>query len=161
VLVGVQKFDFSKTANMAFVHSIAGNYTGKDLVLETGLPALAQAVNSLEMSPSANEKSDVHFVTSSVGSLDLQQIEMFSQALQGYDPFESLSNKSKPAASEHAHDRGQIDFKIVFPSHRTVQNSKGGTDVSQSCSTSTSTTITSQTDLLSHFHIPRPRVQFS
>jgi len=127
VLVGVQKFDFSKTANMAFVHSIPGNYAGEDAVLSTGLPALAQAVDSLEMSASANEKSDVHFATSSLGSLDDGQVDMFSQALRGSDPYECLSKQSKPASSRGAR---QSDFKIVFPSQRTVEQSKGGTDVS-------------------------------
>jgi len=130
VLVGVKKFDFSKTANMSFVHSIPGTHNAEDTMWTTGLPALAQAVNSLQMSAPVNEKSEVHFATSSLGSLDDQQIEMFSQALRGDDPFESLSKQSKPALRGAVHGLGQIDFKIVFPSLRTVENSKGGTDVS-------------------------------
>jgi len=137
VLVGVQKFDFSKTADMAFIQSIPGTHTGEDAVLSTGLPALAQAVDSLEMSASANEKSDVHFATSSLGSLDDGQVEMFSQALRGSDPYECLSKQSKPASSMGAREPGQSDFKIVFPSQRTVEQSKGGTDVSCAASAGT------------------------
>lgn len=63
------------------------------------------------------------FATSSLGALDDAQVASFVCALRGEDPFRALEVKrmETPVVNDN--------FRIVFPSRRTVLSSKGGVDV--------------------------------
>lgn len=123
VLAGLDNFDFSKTKDVEFVHSIPGTYSSQEEIVRTGLPSLANAVRAAIGGNLAGDKVNIEYATSSVGSLDEMQVTTFVQALGGRNPFDTLRRNGE------THDE-EGDLKIVFPTKSTVQNSRGGLDVS-------------------------------
>ncbi|KAI5803135.1 putative tyrosyl-DNA phosphodiesterase [Geopyxis carbonaria] len=144
------KFDFSKTAGMAFVHSIGGSHTGENWN-RTGFPGLGEAVKTLGLA--SGHGLEVDFVTSSLGAAKEQFVFDMYHAAQGQNGLRALLRRNKrpntkkalaAAAAKKAHpendstdDESELDeetdwervksrFRIYFPSRDTVENSAGG-----------------------------------
>jgi len=117
----VNNFDFSATADIAFIHSIPGTYSDDEQIASTGLPSLAKAIR-FNSRHDQSQRVEIDFATSSLGALDDVQVASFVCALRGEDPFQTLEMKKKERSSGD-------DFRIVFPAKSTVQSSTGGPDV--------------------------------
>ncbi|PYI25680.1 tyrosyl-DNA phosphodiesterase [Aspergillus indologenus CBS 114.80] len=136
IIAKLKSFDFAKTANYAFVHTIGGAHTGTAWE-RTGYCGLGRAVERMGLRTS--KPLNIDFVTSSLGSLSddfLRSIYLASQGDSGITDLTLRTSKTSPArhltdpttlvahhtASEWKDDR----FRVYFPSHATVAASKGG-----------------------------------
>lgn len=138
----ISNFDFSRTQDIAFVHSIGGVHVGKEESWRrTGYCGLGTAIRELGL---ANESTlTVDFVTSSMGSLNIEFLTTLYMAAQGDDGLTeygwrnatSKSNKTK-ASKEQQEQRRAMEliqqktrdhFQVYFPTHETVAASNGGT----------------------------------
>ena len=137
VIQSVQKFDFSKTNDLAFVHTIGGAHTNNESWRRTGYCGLGRAVNQLGLS--TREPLDLNFVTSSVGSLNIGFLTTLYLAAQGDDGLTDyrwrntktkagLSSADKKAEQSHQNMEMDVnqDFHIYFPTRDTVVHSTGG-----------------------------------
>ncbi|KAG0644075.1 tyrosyl-DNA phosphodiesterase-domain-containing protein [Tuber brumale] len=148
VLSGLCQYDFSRTKDMAFVHSIGGSNVGKDWH-RTGYSGLGAAVKALGLSSGPGLEFD--FVTSSLGAANMGFISNMYRAAMGDDGLKELqrcSNKSVKGAKRRAvlvmgdqitDDDSETGFdeetnqerimnhvRIYFPSYETVRLSKKG-----------------------------------
>ncbi|KAF7587596.1 hypothetical protein BBP40_007016 [Aspergillus hancockii] len=128
-------YDFSKTAHIAFVHSIGGSHI-EDSRRRTGYCGLGRSVDSLGLRVS--KPINIDFVTSSVGSLTdefLRSIYLAAQGDDGTTEYMLRTAKSFPTRS-HNNTTQLIDkttaeewknrFRVYFPSETTVKDTKGG-----------------------------------
>ena len=137
VVQSVHKFDFSKTKDIAFVHTIGGAHT--DVVWRrTGYCGLGRAIQQLGLVKEGALNLD--FVTSSVGSLNMDFLMSLYLAAQGddglteYDWRNSKKWKAKASGTDKkardSQDQVENDvkkgFRIYFPTRDTVVNSTGG-----------------------------------
>ncbi|KAJ1712106.1 tyrosyl-DNA phosphodiesterase [Aspergillus flavus] len=135
IIAKLTDYDFSRTAHIAFVHTIGGSHMG-DSWRRTGYCGLGRAVNSLGLRTS--KPLNIDFVTSSVGSLTDEFLRSIYLACQGDDgsteyvlrtaksfPVRSRSNPTQlinKSTAEEWKDR----FRVYFPSETTVNDTKGG-----------------------------------
>lgn len=141
IIQSIHNFDFSKTEDLAFVHTIGGANQGEDEPWRrTGFCGLGRAIQELGLK--IDTPLFIDMVTSSIGALNLDFLTMLYLAAQGddgltgYGMINSKSSKMKAAKKEHlaskAHQeviQQQIkdNFRIYFPSLETVASSIGGT----------------------------------
>ncbi|KAH6625205.1 tyrosyl-DNA phosphodiesterase domain-containing protein [Boeremia exigua] len=112
IIKGVLKFDFSQTANLAFVHSIA---CSSDVSTHpTGLPGLAKAIQDLKLDQVRVIELD--YAASSLGAIDETLLQRIYLAAQGL----SFELDSKAAAHWRDH------FRIYYPTAETIGASTGG-----------------------------------
>lgn len=133
VLDGLLNFDFSATANMAFVHTVGGRNHGEDAE-RTGLPGLARAVRHLNLT--TDHGTQVDFAASSIGSLNETFLRTVHAAVRGGDMIARAANTVStakatffmPSASKSRTDQERIGDKmrIYFPTHETVVASTAG-----------------------------------
>ncbi|PUU73659.1 tyrosyl-DNA phosphodiesterase-domain-containing protein [Tuber borchii] len=146
VLNGLYHHDFSKTKDMAFVHSIGGSNVGKDW-RRTGYSGLGTAVKALGLSSGPGLEFD--FVTSSLGAANMSFISNMYRAALGDNGLKELqrclSTKGAKKKSvlvvddEITDDDSGTEFddetnqerimnhvRIYFPSYETVRLSKKG-----------------------------------
>ncbi|KAE8164269.1 tyrosyl-DNA phosphodiesterase-domain-containing protein [Aspergillus tamarii] len=135
IIAKLTDYDFSKTAHIAFVHTIGGSHMG-DSWRRTGYCGLGRAVDSLGLRTS--KPLNIDFITSSVGSLTDEFLRSIYLACQGDDgsteyvlrtaksfPVRSRSNPAQlidKSMAEEWKDR----FRVYFPSQTTVNDTKGG-----------------------------------
>lgn len=140
VIRSVYNFDFSATDGLAFVHTIGGAHVGDaESWRRTGYCGLGRAVKELRLA--SDGPLEVDFVTSSIGSLNLDFIRMMYLAATGDDGLMEYEwRTSKQATTKVKRAVGQPNttlkeqtiasinqgFRIYFPTHDTVVNSKGG-----------------------------------
>lgn len=118
---------------MEFIHSIPGTYSSQEEIVETGLPSLAIAIRAATGEDRADHgKISVEYATSSLGSLDHTQVATFVRASRGGEPFDALRNNDEATEHSETSDGKTSDFRIIFPTKSTVQNSTGGPNVSPS-----------------------------
>jgi hypothetical protein len=139
VIRKTQTFDFSKTSEVAFVHSIGGAHFKSDWK-RTGYCGLGLAIQELGLA--TKDPLNIDFVTSSIGSLNVGFLQAIYLAAQGDDGTTELSwrtNKSAKTGSGQLQLGGtragteveilrRIDaaFRIYYPTHDTVLTSKAG-----------------------------------
>ena len=139
VVEAVAKFDFAGTKHLAFVHTIGGSHSG-DTWRRTGYGGLATAIDTLGLR--SQDPMELDFVASSVGSLITQFLSTIFLAAHGEDPLMEYHwrNPLKPTArskkgepqgprslgEKDVLERMRSDFRIYFPTHETIVNSKGG-----------------------------------
>ncbi|KAI9721142.1 MAG: hypothetical protein M1828_005248 [Chrysothrix sp. TS-e1954] len=128
IAAAVRKFDFSNTKHLAFVHNIYGSHLEED-AQSTGFPLLAKSIRALGLESQPSEPMQVDFAASSIGALTTTRFEEMYRALRGKVIAPNASAK-KVAASQTTLDGQQPPlssrFRVVFPSHDTVKNSKNG-----------------------------------
>lgn len=131
IVDSLKSFDFSATKELAFIHTIGGAHTGIDEPWRrTGYCGLGRAVQTLGLA--TQEKTNVDYVTSSVGSLNSTFLSSIYQACKGDDgkaAYERRNGgKSREAQAAKA-ALADIDytiekhFRVYFPTHDTVRNS--------------------------------------
>lgn len=136
VLDGLKNFDFTETANIAFVHTIGGSHLGHDAVSSTGYPCLGKAVRALNMATSQDASLQVDFAASSVGSLRNEQVGALYGALRGDSPVlptpPPSKSHSRPSqispTPQPDFETSLLSMRVLFPTHTSVAASKGGTD---------------------------------
>jgi hypothetical protein len=116
---GVLSFDFSNTANLAFVHSVFGPHYD-DALNRTGYPGLSQAIRELGIK--TRDDLQLDFASSSIGSLNDSTINNIYEAARGNDV---VSDREKRKA---ANAKTKSNFRVFFPTHETVAQSRGGFD---------------------------------
>ncbi|TGO13984.1 hypothetical protein BTUL_0060g00410 [Botrytis tulipae] len=129
----LRRFDFSKTKDLAFVHSIGGSHFGTELQ-RTGYPGLGSCVRSLGLH--TDQPLEIEYVTASMGNLDDRFLRTMYLAAQGDNGFKEYKWRTeKPARSKMetvmetqlSEEIGRR-FRVYFPSEQTVKESKGGTN---------------------------------
>jgi len=138
VVQSVHKFDFSKTKDMAFVHTIGGVHIGDEAWGRTGYCGLGRAVKQLGLD--THKSLNMDFVTSSMGSLNIGFLTTLYLAAQGDDGLTEYtwrySKKTKAKTSDADKEAQEFkdrvetdvskDFHIYFPTRDTVASSRGG-----------------------------------
>lgn len=137
VIESIYKFDFSRTQNLAFVHTIGGAHSGKqEPWRRTGYCGLGRAVEKLGLKTS--EALSIDFVTSSLGSLNMGFLSALYLAAQGDDGLTEYEWRSSStgtvkkapkiqAIKEKTQSHINESFHIYFPTRDTVASSTGGT----------------------------------
>ena len=138
VMKRLDKYDFSKTENFGFVHSIGGSHTGESW-RDTGHCGLGKMVKELGLA--STEAIEVDFVTSSVGSLNDEFMRSMYLAAQGDDgltEYALRTSKTFPARRADTNSRAEGlvartagqdwkgRFRFYFPSQQVVESSNGG-----------------------------------
>lgn len=140
IVTSISNFDFSATKHLAFVHTIRGAHTGESW-RGTGYCGLGRAVKELGLA--TDSALNIDFVTSSVGSLNIDFLSMLYLAAQGDDGMteygwrnpgmgrgKSKASKLELAEAEAAQEeiRNEIhdSFHIYFPTRDTVKASTAG-----------------------------------
>ena len=131
VIDSLYYFDFSRTKNFAFVHSIGGVHVGKDESWRrTGYCALATAVKELGLE--TNEALSIDYVTSSLGAASmmfLSSIYLAAQGDSGMTEYGWRDRRSLAVTIPHreiVQKNIRTNFHILFPTHDTVASSTGG-----------------------------------
>ena len=142
IIESVYSFDFTATKDIAFVHTIGGTHSGEgDPWRRTGYCGLGRAIDELNLA--TNEALYIDFVTSSVGSLNIDFLTSLYLAAQGDDGYmeyqrrnpamgKARSKAGTPITSRASanqkklEDEVQENFRIYFPTHDTVKSSKAG-----------------------------------
>jgi Tyrosyl-DNA phosphodiesterase len=131
----IHEFDFSKTAQYGFVHSIGGPHYG-DSWRKTGICGLGQYLHDTGLR--TFKSIEIDFVTSSVGSLDddfLRTLYLAGQGDNGLSEYMWRTAKSTPPGivqdlkrrlGEDFASGWKQHFRFYYPSDRTVRASKGG-----------------------------------
>ncbi|KAL4759960.1 uncharacterized protein BDW70DRAFT_169135 [Aspergillus foveolatus] len=131
----LEDFDFSKTSQFAFVHTIGGSHWG-DSWKQTGYCGLGHSLSSLGLQ--ANKPINLDFVTSSLGSITPDFMRCIYLAAQGDHGLTELSlrtAKTFPAKSladprrllpASIADEWKERVRVYFPSEDTVLQSRGG-----------------------------------
>ena len=118
VIDGIMNFDYSKTTDLGFVYSAAGEYTFDPSVhppeLDIGYMGLHREVKGLHL---ATEEPQLDYVTSSLGLLDTTLLRRMHYAAMG--------PATTPAEPSKAPTNG---IKVYFPSTQTIKESMGGPD---------------------------------
>lgn len=137
IINSIYHFDFSATRDLAFVHTIGGSHIGEgEPWRRTGYPGLGRAISQLGLVVSTPLAID--YVTSSVGSLNIDFLIMLYLAAQGDDGLKEFDGRSISAKKHPKHpwfnlkeklkQQTSKNFRIYFPSEETVKASKGGPD---------------------------------
>ncbi|KAI4093852.1 MAG: hypothetical protein LQ344_002590 [Seirophora lacunosa] len=143
IIDSLYHFDFSATRDLAFVHTIGGAHAGDDEPWRrTGYCGLGRAISRLRLASNDEQALAIDYVTSSVGSLNMDFLSTLYLAAQGDDGMKeyksrnaALSKKAKDYstqvkrradAQERLHKQIDEGFRIYFPSEETVEASKGG-----------------------------------
>ncbi|CAD0081518.1 unnamed protein product [Aureobasidium vineae] len=134
ILKGVLNFDFSNTKDLAFIHSVgASAHYGKDMK-RTGYVGLSKAIRELYSSPqsSLSSLSNLHvdYVASSIGSLNDGFLTTMHNAARGEDATAVPSTTTGPAPKPFQDTISTTNirdlFRVYYPLHATVTNSKAG-----------------------------------
>ncbi|KAL8958015.1 MAG: hypothetical protein Q9183_005919 [Haloplaca sp. 2 TL-2023] len=143
IINSLHHFDFSATEDLAFVHSIGGAHSGtSEPWRKTGYCGLGRAVSRLGLT--TNNPLEIGYVTSSVGSLNLDFLSTIYMAAKGDDgltEYDWRNNQPKKRDKDYhrlskemntSHEKAREDtesgFRIYFPSEETVKKSTGGPD---------------------------------
>ena len=140
IIDSISNFDFAATKELAFVHSVGGAHTGESW-RSTGYCGLGRAVRDLGLATALGLEID--FITSSVGSLNIDFLAMLYLAAQGDDGTteygwrnpQTGKNRGKTGKSDPQHaqasqqkikDEVCESFRIYFPTQNTVKSSTAG-----------------------------------
>ncbi|KAK7529672.1 tyrosyl-DNA phosphodiesterase-domain-containing protein [Phyllosticta citribraziliensis] len=118
IVQSLYKFDFSRTRDIAFVHSMAGTHVGDD-AQRTGITGLSHAVKKLGLQTNFLK---LDYATSSLGALKKTFLTQMLAAARGQEV--------KPLTLRNATDISAADlaskFRVYFPTQNTVESSRGG-----------------------------------
>ncbi|KAJ0425349.1 phospholipase D/nuclease [Aspergillus carlsbadensis] len=135
IIAKLKDFDFSKTAQFAFVHTIGGSHLGSSWK-QTGYCGLGRSLEALGLK--TNTPISLDYVTSSLGSIVPDFMKCIYLAAQGDSGLTELTlrtSKSLPVKdptdprrliTATTADQWKDRMRIYFPSQETVLRSKGG-----------------------------------
>ena len=137
IINSIYSFDFQETKDLAFVHAIGGAHTGNDEPWRrTGYCGLGRAVKNLGLA--TDRALSVDFVTSSVGSLNIEFLTILYLAAQGdagmteyvwRNPGTGRGKAATSSIQDAKVDQEELkvdieqNFHIYFPTHETVRAS--------------------------------------
>ncbi|KAL8674241.1 MAG: hypothetical protein Q9168_001366 [Polycauliona sp. 1 TL-2023] len=138
IIDSMHHFDFSATADLAFVHTIGGTTTNDSPSWgRTGYCGLGRAVSQLGLA--TNSPLNIDYITSSVGSLNtefLSTLYLAAQGDQGLAIYEwrttpaskrsKIVDRNMQALQQATQEQLTEGFRIYFPSLETVRASTGG-----------------------------------
>ncbi|KAI9049476.1 hypothetical protein LZ554_006507 [Drepanopeziza brunnea f. sp. 'monogermtubi'] len=127
----LQNFDFSRTAHLAFVHSIGGSHSGSTWK-RTGYCGLGTAIKKLGMATEVD--LNIEFLSASIGSLNDSFMECLYLAAQGdngeteykWRTEKPTKSKGRSAAEYKVLGNVNSNCRIYFPTKETVEASRGG-----------------------------------
>ncbi len=131
IVDSIYKFDFSRTKEFAFVHSIGGVHVGEDEPWRrTGYCGLGNAIKELGLETS--DPISIDFVTSSLGNATMRFLSSIYLAAQGDSGMTEFGwGRGKATAETLAQNKIyshiRENFHIYFPTLETVVSSNGGT----------------------------------
>ncbi|KAI1868282.1 hypothetical protein JX265_007105 [Neoarthrinium moseri] len=130
LIKSLEKYDFSETSRYAFIHSIGQSQTDDDW-RRTGYCGLGRAVSALGLGSA--EPIEVDYIASSLGSINSELIAAMYYAAQGDDGLKVYGERSSKGAkrADSVESKLYDRFRIYFPSHETVAQSRGGSQVSR------------------------------
>ncbi|KAK7539252.1 tyrosyl-DNA phosphodiesterase-domain-containing protein [Phyllosticta citricarpa] len=118
IIQSLYKFDFSRTKNIAFVHSLAGTHGGDD-AQRTGIAGLSHAVKELKLQ---TDLLKIDYATSSLGALKKTFLAQMLAAARGQEV--------KPLSQKNAADISEAElsskFRVYFPTQDSIESSRGG-----------------------------------
>ena len=140
LIESISDFDFTATKDLAFVHTIGGPHVGESW-RRTGYCGLGRAIQELGLE--TQNAIDLDFVTSSVGSLNVDFLTMLYLAAQGDDGTKEYgwrnpeTGKDRIKRSKAEIERREYEmqiikinihknFRIYFPTQDTVKSSTAG-----------------------------------
>ncbi|KAL4783410.1 tyrosyl-DNA phosphodiesterase-domain-containing protein [Aspergillus varians] len=129
IIAKLADFDFSKTAQFAFVHTIGGSHLGNSWK-QTGYCGLGRSIESLGLR--VNKPISLDFVTSSLGSLTPEFMKCIYLAAQGDTGLTELTHRTaKPPSDPRRINASTADewkdrMRVYFPSYETIVSAKGG-----------------------------------
>ncbi|KAL7932010.1 phospholipase D/nuclease [Trichoderma chlorosporum] len=130
MVASLSNYDFSKTSDIAFVHTIPGSHTG-NAARRTGYCGLGASVAALGFASPDPVEVDL---CASLGSIKRELVEAIYKACRGGDGIDDY-NKSGGASSgsrpvkkpaETTPNDLKDRFRIYFPTDQTVARSRGG-----------------------------------
>ncbi|KAI2642772.1 tyrosyl-DNA phosphodiesterase-domain-containing protein [Xylaria nigripes] len=128
LIESLEKYDFSETGRYRFIHTIGQSHVGSAWQ-RTGYCGLGRAVKSLGLATQSRVKID--FVSASLGSLKSDFISAIYGAAQGDDGLREYERRTRSGGRKVVQSTDSSyhpdDFRIYFPSHDTVSQSRGGT----------------------------------
>ena len=141
VVQGLINFDFSRTKDIAFVHSIGGVHVGQDEPWRrTGFCGLGLAIQELGLESKNGSPVSVDYVTSSLGATRPDFLQTLYMACQGDDGLTAYcwqhnvtksgekSNREMDLEAERlTYHNIYANLRIYYPLRQTVENSRGGT----------------------------------
>ncbi|KAI0121811.1 phospholipase D/nuclease [Daldinia grandis] len=123
----LKNYDFSEADRYRFVHTIGGSHVD-DKWKRTGYCGLGQAVTSLGLN--TTDDIEIDFLASSLGSLNMDLLSAIYYSAQGDDGMKEYGIRNakgrKVKAPMQAKPALKNKFRIYFPSHETVVQSRGG-----------------------------------
>ena len=143
IVSSIFNFDFSKTKDLAFIHTIGGAHVGEsEPWRRTGYCGLGRAVKQLGLS---NDKElYIDFVTSSIGAINVDFLAILYLAAQGDDGLKEYKWRTDSVTKTQADKKGtkstrivqpipkgfyealEEKFRVFFPLEETVKKSRGG-----------------------------------
>ncbi|UKZ68770.1 uncharacterized protein TrAtP1_009791 [Trichoderma atroviride] len=138
MVASLANYDFSRTADLAFVHTIPGSHSAKNAE-RIGYVGLAASVADLGLA--SVDPVDVDLVCASLGALNQQMVRAIYNACRGDDGTDeyhkpastsSRSSAKKPTTTTTTATVTSQEqllrerFRIYFPTDRTVSQSRGG-----------------------------------
>ncbi|KAI1115026.1 tyrosyl-DNA phosphodiesterase-domain-containing protein [Nemania sp. NC0429] len=125
----LSKYDFSETSQYRFVHTIGKTHVG-DEWKRTGYCGLGRAVESLGLATTSEVELDV--VVASLGAVNKDLISAIYNAAQGdnglreYEKRTASGGGKKKTTQQSESTPQPSSFRIYFPSHETVSQSRSG-----------------------------------
>ncbi|KAG5978322.1 hypothetical protein E4U55_006247 [Claviceps digitariae] len=129
MIASLSKYDFAKTADLGFVYSIPGGALASS-PSPTGLACLGTTIAALGLA--SPEPIEVDYTCASLGAIKYDFLKSLYRACQGRIN-EDLFGTDQGTKSKNNHDddddglQVQQNFRIYFPTHGTVDSSRGGT----------------------------------
>lgn len=141
IVNSLYRFDFLATQDLAFVHTVGGAHFGaNERWRRTGYCGLGRAITRLGLSSST--PLEIDYVTSSVGSLNIDFLTTLHLAAKGDDGLTEYNWRNQQVSKRHkdyqriqansqasqqtAKDETSKGFRIYFPTEHTVKASTGG-----------------------------------
>ncbi|KAI0911948.1 tyrosyl-DNA phosphodiesterase-domain-containing protein [Ustulina deusta] len=128
LIKSLSKYDFSETSQYRFIHTIGQSHVG-DGWQRTGYCGLGRAVESLGLATASEVELD--FVVASLGSVNTDLISAIYNAAQGDNGLREYEKRTTGGGKKKAGQKTELsyhpdNFRIYFPSHETVNRSRGG-----------------------------------
>lgn len=119
---GILSFDFAKTQDIAFIHSVGGASFGVDQ-LRTGFNSLARGIVNLNLKPKG--ALHIEYATGSIGALNDGVLQSLHNAAKG---IANTGTSTRSAGSNVVGSRAREHLRVYFPTHETVLKSRTGLD---------------------------------
>lgn len=130
----LRNYDFTETSRFGFVHTIAGSHLETEAWQRTGYCGLGRTVKGLGLD--STDDVSVDYVCSSLGNIKRDLLCALYGACKGdsglreYAMRTGKPRKPKAAASSGVEDVDASKLRVYYPSRETVEQSRGGPNVS-------------------------------